>query len=377
MPNTAESGAAGALARALLVASFLALAASGSGLAAQATASQSANAPATAERSPINLIVVLDVSTSMKGTFRQMQDYVYGSIVGKLLRSQDYLCLYTFGVRTKEVFAGRVEIPRDRLSLKELVYAMAPDENGTDIGLMLEKLDGLLKAGTFPNPRTSIVWATDGKNDPPPGSRYVGKDVFDPKAFDAYTILKSAAYKVLLLSIGSDTAAKDLSGPMGGEYLEVERDVTATKLEAIMGDFTSSIDLAAPSSAQRVSARDPKVLIGLVSNFAEPKDLTIDKVFVAIDGGPRTEAPAPEGTVRLMPGSRTDIELALPLPAGLSKGEHSAEVELRAAGGLALGPAQRFTFSYGSATNPIEAAIVFVLVIIAAACVIVGSRSRI
>lgn len=310
----------------------------------------------------------------MRGTFAQMQDYVYGSVVGKLLRSGDYLCLFTFGVRVTRVFAGSVELPRDEAKLKELVYAMAPDESGTDIGLMLENLDAFLKVGAMPNARTSIVWATDGKNDPPPGSRYVGKDIFDPKAFDSYTILKSSSYKVLLLSIGADTAAKDLSGPMGGEYLEVGRDVTASKLETIMGDFTSSIDIAAPSSAQRVTAGSPRIKVGIVSNYSEPRDLEIARILVAVDGGLWAEAAASAQRLRLPAKSRVDLDVNL--PAGLSKGEHSAEVEIRTASGESLGPAQRVDFSYGGERNPVELAILVVLLSISAASIVVGAWKR-
>jgi len=331
--------------------------------------------PVQAERKPINLIAILDVSTSMRGTFVQMQDYVYGSIVGKLLRSGDYLSLFTFGVRVKKVFAGKVELPRDEARLKSLVYGMAADEDGTDIGLMLESLDAFLKAGGLPNERTSIMWATDGKNDPPPGSRYVGKNIFDPAAFASYTILKSSSYKVLLLSIGANTAAKDLSGPMGGEYLEVGRDVTASKLDAIMGDFTSSIEVSAPATLQHVSPRNPKIKLGIVSNFAQAKDLRIERILLSVDGGPMSEAAAPGQDLRLEPKSRVDIDLSL--PTGLSKGEHSAEVEIRLAGGEALGPQQRLSFSYASETNPFEAGIVIVLIAISAACILVASVRRV
>lgn len=341
-----------------------------------AFAAQQASSPAAApaERKPINLVTVLDVSTSMRGTFAQMQDYVYGSIVGKLLRSDDYFCLFTFGVRVKQVFAGTVELPRDAAKLKDLVYAMASDEDGTDIGLMLERLDAFLKAGALPNPRTSIVWATDGKNDPPLDSRYAGKDIFNPAAFDSYTILKSSSYKVLLLSIGANTAAKDLSGPMGGEYLEVGRDVTASKLESIMGDFTSSIDIAVTSAAQRVSPRNPKAKLGIVSNFADAKDLAIDRIMVAVDGGAPSEVAPPGHIIHLPPKSKVEIDIAL--PAGLSKGEHSADVELLLAGGESLGSAQRIMFSYGAERNPVEAAIVIALIAISAGCIVAGSWKR-
>jgi hypothetical protein len=339
--------------------------------AAQAQGSQARTAP---DRQAINLIAILDVSTSMRGTFSQMQDYVYGSIVGKLLRSGDYFCLYTFGVRTRRVFAGQVDLPRDDGKLKELIYAMAPDEEGTDIGLMLGTLDELLKAGGFPNARTSIVWATDGRNDPPAGSRYAGKDIFNPKAFDSYSILKSSSYKVLLLSIGSDTAAKDLSGPMGGEYLEVGRDVTASKLEAVIGDFTSSIDLASPARSQNLSGSNPRIRLDLSSSYSEAKDLAVERILVGIDGAAPEAAASPRLSLRIPPKSRIGIEV--PLPAGIAPGDHYASVELRGAADERIGSPQRISFSVGSRTNPVELAAAAFLLAVSASILLVGLLRR-
>ena len=189
-----------------------------------------AGGPGSPGRESVNLVVILDVSTSMRGAFASMQDYIHGSVVGKILKTGDYFRLYTFGVEVRSVYSGTVELPRDEAALRDLIYAMKPDEEGTDIGLMLAELDRFLRAERLPNPLTSVVWATDGKNDPPRGSPYAGRDVFDPKAFSAYSILKSAEYKVLLLSIGSNTAAKDLAGPMGGDYPEFSYEPGASPL---------------------------------------------------------------------------------------------------------------------------------------------------
>jgi hypothetical protein len=304
-----------------------------------------ASGRAPAQPRGVNLVLILDVSTSMRGAFNEMQDYIFGSIEGGLLGSGDWLGLYTFGERVTEVYAGGVELPEGLPRLREAIYGMAADEEATDIGLMLARLDGILEAGRMPNPKTSVVWATDGKNNPPPGSPYAGKDIFAPGAFKAYTVVKDSAYKVLLLSIGADTAAKDLSGPLGGSYVEVGRDVTASRLGQVLGDFTGSIDLVAPGSIRLDARGERRLTLGFVSGYGEAKSPRIESVLVSVDGSAPVEAlPSPR---ELAVGARDVAFLEIGLPDSLPRGGGSVEISLRSSGAAIEGATASAAVSSG------------------------------
>lgn len=303
----------------------------------------------------VNLVVILDVSYSMRHEFTEMQSYIHENIVRKAMKDGDYLCIFTFGVDASRVFEGTLSLPADEARLKQIVYGIKPQDRGTDIGLMLEKLDELLKSAKLPHQKTTIFWVTDGKNDPPWGSRYLGKDVYDPNAFDAYKILKSAAYKVLLLSIGGDTAAQSLGDPLGGQIVEVKPGVTADALDALLGDMADSIEMMVPESLGAASGGKVPLDIAFLSTYDAPKDVDIEKLSVSIDGGEKKDLPTPEPRITVGANDVAVKSWSIVLPAGLSKGQHVVEVELAAANNAVSRTVQRSRFEYRAAALPVLA----------------------
>jgi hypothetical protein len=324
---------------------------------------------ASAQPKGINIVVILDASTSMRREFVEVQDYLYNTLIGKGLKSGDYLCLFTFGVDVKRVFGDTIELPRDKTKLREVIYGTKPTELGTDIGLMLAKLDDFLKNEKLPNKKTTIIWATDGKNDPPAGSPYAGKDVYDPKAFDSYKIVKSASYKVLLLSIGSDTAARNLSESMGGEYVEAAKNASSSKLGELLTDFSNSIEMSAPDSIGKVADRSPKVKLSFASTYAQAKTVKIESILVSVDGGAKREIVRNADQFSIDPNAKATREFTLALPDDLKRGNHEIEVELKSENNQVTQSVQKIRLTY--APFPLTLVLIGVLVLVAAAVVVI------
>ncbi len=330
---------------------------SASALSAQTPGGQSGQTGAAPGAQPAstgaNLVVILDVSTSMRHEFEEMRAYLRDSIIGKAVKDGDWLCIYTFGVRVDKAFEGAVATAADRARALAVVDAIKPIEKGTDIGLMLEQLDALLKAAKLPKPRTTIFWVTDGKNDPAWGSKYYGKDVYDPKAFDAYTIVKSAAYKVLLLSIGDDTAAQDLGGPLGGSVVEAKPGATAEELDALLGDVRGAIEFVVPESLGRASARSLSVPLGFKSTYADARNVVIERLTTAIDGGSPVALFVAEPKLSVKGNDTAYASVTVELPDALENGEHALRFELATENNQVSFPSRVAKFEYRKAVNPL------------------------
>ncbi len=307
-----------------------------------------------------NLILILDASTSMRNAFREMQDYIFSLTMDQQLKNGDFLSIFVFGAETNKVFSATLDLPKDNDALKEAIYKIKPTQQATDIGAMLAELQKFITSENLPNKKTVIIWATDGKNNPAPSSPWAGKDIYQPTAFAAYKIVRSAEYKVLLLSIGSDTtAAESLGIPLGGEVIKVASDAKAGAIGRLLADFSESIELKAPDSLGKTARLDPSIPLAFISTYPVAKTINIDRILVAVDGSSKTEL-VPESPLVKIGAMDQRIEgYRVTLPAKLAKGPHVMEIEVVTEGNKLMRPLQQIKFVYA----PVN----YTLIILAAA----------
>lgn len=313
----------------------------------EATLPAAGNSSALTAAANINLVLILDASTSMRNVFPEMQDYVFSLVMEQHLKTGDFLSLFVFGAETAKVYAATLDLPKDRETLRQAIFGIKPSQLATDIGAMLAELQVFITSEKLPNKKTVIIWATDGKNNPFPNSPWAGKDIYQPTAFAAYRIVKSAEYKVLLLSIGTDaTAAQSLGGPLGGEVVKLSADAKAGALGSLLAGFAESIELVVPQSISRIAKLDTRISLGFLSTYKEAKTINIERILVSVDGSAKTSI-VPEN--RLVKINAMDQEIAgykLALPGKLTKGEHVLEIELVTEGNKVMKSLQHVKFTY-------------------------------
>ena len=275
----------------------------------------------------INFVLVLDVSTSMRNVNGEIQDYLCSKLVNEIMKDGDYLYLVTFGENVNIKYSGKVRFPADGEKIRALINSIQARENATDIGLAMEQLDVLIKT-KLPNEKTSIFFITDGKNNPMGTSPYYKKNVFDPKSFDIYTVAKeSSMYKVLLLSIGDDTAARNLREPLGGEYVEVDRSMTSDTLNNLLKDFVNMVELILPENLGRIGSLKLNLPMQFLSTYQEEKKITVSSIRVTIDDGAPYELTDSVIDLTIRPQSQVLQHIKIALPKTLKKGAHTMQLE--------------------------------------------------
>jgi hypothetical protein len=289
----------------------------------------------------INLIVIIDVSKSMVNNFKTLQDYTYNSIIRKVLIDKDYFNCFTFGEFIRPRIEKTLEMPQDIDALKSGIYSIIPDENFTDIGMALENLGSIISSKKLPYERSIVFFITDGKNIPPKTSKYSGVDIFAEGAFKFYSEIKSGDFKVMLLSIGPETAASDLSKPLGGEFIEVSSTLSTDDLNEKIQDFMGSVEMGAALKNNNVNEKT--IVLTLSSTYTGKKQVKINDVSISIDGQKITVQNVPSAE-ELNPGEMKKIELNFELPKNISEGNHEINVEINSENNLITKSVQKIGF---------------------------------
>ena len=195
-----------------------------------------------------------------------------------------------------------------------------------------------------------ILLLTDGIQEAPPGSRYFSKDGKFNHDFLANTkTIQEKGWKIMILGIGTDTAAKDLAHELKGTYNEVTENATAGSLAETTGAFFGTI------------TTDGGVSVGGISADGSSK-----LSFTLKASGLKNDANVTLSGVTARIGNR-DIPNVLPSPFkfGVKKdGPTHVSVPLRFPADLPQGPASgslSFSFGSGAAFSPADANVSFVV----------------
>lgn len=306
----------------------------------------------------VNLILILDISTSMIPFFEEIKTYIKDAVIENSLINQDYLYFYTFG----EYITNKIDQKLDLLASTQLIHALIDsiwaNEEATDIGLALEALDKKLEA-SLPYDKSIIFFITDGKNDPLQWSPYYGLDIYSSDAFNAFETVKNGKYKVLLLSIGKETAAKDLSGPLGGEYIEVSANLTSEGLSGLIGDLTGDLELITAGSLGKISKKNAEVKLGFLSSYVLEKELHLNTIYYSIDNGKKIELTDYTSVFKIPANKQIITSLLIPLPDEIKKGDHTIQLEIISGNMSITGTLQEVTFRF----TPVNITLILTLIL--------------
>lgn len=128
------------------------------------------------------VILVLDVSGSIRPHFSKIQKVLSESILKKRLSVGDYCELITFGDAVQTMYAGQILRPDDPSAIVNSLMAMKADNDYTDIGSALKA--GVeqvvqLKGEQFDLYEPLVLFLTDGNHTPGADSAFYGKKVDD------------------------------------------------------------------------------------------------------------------------------------------------------------------------------------------------------
>jgi hypothetical protein len=126
-------------------------------------------------REPIDLILVLDASSSMSGSYREASGYVSGPFLKKFLRIGDTFHLISFSGSPRLEISRRIEGAGDVETVIGRLFLMLPLDPYTDIAGALAYTERYV-LGIPSSRHKTVVFVTDGEQNPEPGASAAVQD---------------------------------------------------------------------------------------------------------------------------------------------------------------------------------------------------------
>jgi len=175
----------------------------------------------------IDVIIALDKSLSMENKIGAVKSWVNSFIIDQLIIPGDFLTVVAFYGKADVIISQAIKDDADRKSAKAVISQLRGNGRFTDIGNALDVVKAQLADKEKDGREKYVLLLTDGIQEAPPSSKYYSKNGTFNHEFLANTkTIQQKGWKVMILGIGIDTAAKDLAKELQGSYSEISNALT-------------------------------------------------------------------------------------------------------------------------------------------------------
>ncbi len=191
----------------------------------------------------IEIYVVLDKSLSMVEEIDSVKKYILTEILDKIVINGDYFTLIPFYGESSASFNGYINSNIEFQDLKEKIETIEADGRFTDIGNALETLRTNINK-TNNSTRKYMLLITDGKQEAPPESPFYSPDgSFNHEFLKNTKEIRKSGWKVIVLGIGTDSAAKEIAQRLSAGYSVIKNNISSDKIESTMDNFLGNLIL--------------------------------------------------------------------------------------------------------------------------------------
>ena len=289
--------------------------------------------------SSIDVYLVLDKSLSMVEEIESVKEYVEEKIVKEILMPGDNFTLILFYGKAVVVNKGTVISGDDKNNILEIVESIKADGHFTDIGNALDKLAETLDSGTG-GKRKYLLLITDGKQEAPPESKYYAPDhSFNHEFLKNTKIIQKKGWKIEILGIGVESAAKELAEKLSGSYSEVPENASSEDIEKSIGDFLGMVTAEAPpriGKPKKDGSADLEITLSS-KDYKSGVTVTIDKILLTSPYNKGLNILKNSVSVNLDPDSEKKIPLSVSVP--LREKAYNAEISFIFSEGESFSPA--------------------------------------
>ncbi len=170
----------------------------------------------------IDVIIALDKSLSMENKVGAVKTWVNSFIIDQLIIPGDFLDVIAFYGKADIIISQVIKDDADRKAAKAVISQVRGNGRFTDIGNALDVVKAQLAEKEKDGREKYVLLLTDGIQEAPPSSKYYSKNGTFNHEFLANTkTIMQKGWKVMILGIGIDTAAKDLAREVQGSYSEI------------------------------------------------------------------------------------------------------------------------------------------------------------
>ncbi len=203
----------------------------------------------------IDVIIALDRSLSMEHKIVAVKSWVNTSIIDQLLIPGDFLAVIAFYGKAEPIVSQTITGDADRKALKQIISQLRGNGRFTDIGNALDAVKAQLAAKESDGREKYVLLLTDGIQEAPPTSKYYSKNgVFNHDFLANTKTIQQKGWKVMILGIGTDTAAKDLARELQGTYSEITNKLTAKTLTETAGGLLATAAVQGPVNVSPIGA---------------------------------------------------------------------------------------------------------------------------
>ena len=274
----------------------------------------------------IDVIVALDKSLSMEHKIGAVKDWVNSYLIEQVLIANDYFIVVAFYGKTDLIISQFVKDDADKKALKKTIAGARGNGRFTDIGNALDVLRAQIQTREQDGRQKYVLLLTDGIQEAPPTSKYWSKDgTFNHEFLSNTKTIQEKGWKIMILGIGAETAAKDLARELQSSYSEITETLTIGNLTEKTSELFG-ISLKGPVSVRPVSSNGRSELFFTLASSGLKADTEIAIQNIAARLGQEPAADLLSAPHRFMVKSGTDTAVRIPvrfppsLPPGPSTG---------------------------------------------------------
>jgi Mg-chelatase subunit ChlD len=291
----------------------------------------------------IDVIVALDRSLSMEKKIDAVKNYATGYLVDQVLIPGDRFIVVAFYGKTEVLVSQTIAGSGDKAAIRKTISKIRGNGRYTDIGNALDVLQQQVTPLEGNGRKKFILLLTDGIQEAPPASRYWSKDGKFNHAFLANTkTIQKKGWKIQILGIGTDTAARDLARELDGSYNEIGDTLSVDSLLAGTQGLFGTIRIDGPLAASAVAADGSSTLAFTLSSEGYKSDPTvaIESISARVgDSVTLNSLPAPF-TFTVRSAGPTRVSIPVRLQPGLPAGRLPASFTFTFAAGEAFSPSE-------------------------------------
>ncbi len=287
----------------------------------------SSQVPADTRKENIDVIIALDRSLSMENKIGAVKSWVNSFILDQLVIPGDFFTVITFYGKTDILVSKEIAGEADRASAKALVSSIQGNGRFTDIGNALDALKAQLADKDKDGRQKYVLLLTDGIQEAPPSSKYWSKNgVFNHEFLANTKTIQQKGWKVMILGIGIETAAKQLAQELQGSYSEIATKLTPESLATTAGTLFGMPSVSGPVTLGPVSASGSARASFTLKSSGLTGDTRITVADVSVQAGTRTyssltKAPA---VITVKKDGTVPVDIPLKFPGGLPPGTSPA-----------------------------------------------------
>jgi len=270
----------------------------------------------------IDIMVAIDKSLSMEHKIAAVEEWVNSYLMDQVVIPGDFLVILAFYGKADVVVSQVIKNDADRAAVKKLVSGIRGNGRFTDIGNALDALKAQIAEKEKDGRDKYVLLLTDGIQEAPPTSKYYSPDGKFNHEFLANTkTIQEKGWKVMILGIGTETAAKDLASTVSGSYTEITGKVNQGALSESAGGLFGAVTLTGGVQVAPVGADGSSSLaLTLKPSLQGDTSITINRIDARIGSAPPSPVLSTPMTIAVKKGADQTARVAVKFPAGLPAG---------------------------------------------------------